>query len=458
MRISELDRRKIAIWGYGREGRAALAALRWRLPGQKITIFCNEQEAISLREQHDEGLDVREKVTSQELAEFDYIIKSPGISPYSSPAADAALAGAKFISGTSLWFSENPGAHTVCVTGTKGKSTTTALIAHLLRQAGERTVLAGNIGMPMLELLDVQPPPDAWAIELSSFQTREAIRPNVAVVLNLFPEHLDWHGSEARYYEDKLALITQANPQIAIVNGADPRLKNLRLPGGKLLWFNTPEGWHVHDHWIMRGGRSVVDAKLLPLPGRHNWQNLCAALAAVEALGLDACELAASITSFKALPHRLQMLGQKDGIEFVNDSISTTPHATLAALDCYKSNKLALLVGGYDRGLEWGVFADRMALDPPAVVVTMGQNGPRIYDLIKPLSIGGRFVLLEAEKLEQAVRVAIDALDHKGLVMLSPGAPSFPRYTDYTERGRHFAQAAGFDPNIISKIPGLGLA
>lgn len=461
MRISELDGKRVAIWGYGREGRAALAALRWRLPGRALTVFCKDEEVAELRAQEDPTLAIRTDADAASLSSFDVIIKSPGISAYASPKVDAELNGVRFTSGTALWFAENAGAHCVCVTGTKGKSTVSALIAFLLRAAGERTALAGNIGLPLLELLDVQPPPDAWVIELSSYQAGDAVRPEVAVVLNLFPEHLDWHGSEARYYADKLKLVTDARPGVALLNGADARLRDvgaaLAARGQRVQWFNTDEGWHVRDRWIMRGGRAVIDVKFLPLPGRHNWVNLCAALAAAEALGLDPLPLVERVVEFVPLPHRLQRIGEKDGLVYVNDSISTTPMASIAALDWYAGKNTAVLVGGYDRGLDWGVFAERVAADAPAAVITLGQNGPAIFERLKAIASAAKFVLRESNSMEEAVRFAQEALGARGTVLLSPGAPSFPRYRDYAERGKHFAQAAGFDPERISTIQGLGV-
>ena len=459
MKISELEGKRIAIWGYGREGRAALAALRWRLPRQAITVFCSDAEAPAIAAMEDPGLTVETEVNGEKLSAFEIVIKSPGISPYRSPAVDAELSGTRFIGGTTLWFGENPHERTICVTGTKGKSTVTALIAHLLRSAGRRTALAGNIGMPLLELLDVEPKPEFWCIELSSFQTREAITPEVAVVLNFFPEHLDWHGTEERYFRDKVALIESGRPRHAVLNAADPRLAALDVPEHtRVIWFNQPDGWHLRDGDLYRGSRLVLDTRTLPLPGRHNRLNLCAALAAIDALGIDASALAANAWSFRPLPHRLQLLGSRDGIEFVNDSISTTPHATLAALDCHKGRKIALLVGGYDRGVDWGVFADRMVTDPPKVVITMGQNGPRIFEQLKPIAPNAHFRLAEAREMEDALRFARELLENEGVILLSPGAPSFFRYKDYVERGRHFAKAAGFDPEQISTIPGLGVS
>jgi UDP-N-acetylmuramoylalanine--D-glutamate ligase len=256
-----------------------------------------------------------------------------------------------------------------------------------------------------------------------------------------------------------MALVTHGRPRVAVLNAAEAKLGALEIPPGTAMsWFNHGDGWHVRDAELYRGPQFVMDVRNLPLPGRHNRLNLCAALAAIEALGLDAMALAPAASSFKPLPHRLQSLGSRDGIEFIDDSISTTPHASLAALDCHRGRRVAILVGGYDRGLDWGVFAERMQSEPPAVVVTMGQNGPRIHEKIRQIVGNSRFVLEEAGEMEDAIRICRQLLENNGLILLSPGAPSFPRYKDYAERGRHFAKVAGFDPKASSMIPGLGVA
>jgi UDP-N-acetylmuramoylalanine--D-glutamate ligase len=201
-----------------------------------------------------------------------------------------------------------------------------------------------------------------------------------------------------------------------------------------------------------------MDGSTLPLPGRHNRGNLCAVLTAIEALGIDATALAPHASSFRPLPHRLQVLGERDGIAWVNDSISTTPHATLAALECFRGRRVAVLVGGHDRGVEWQAFADAMRTQAPVAIVTMGQNGPRIRALLAPVAAQAGFALSEAADLADAVGQARAALGGEGVVLLSPGAPSFGAYKDYVARGRHFAELAGFDPAAISAIPGLGVA
>ncbi|NZA26438.1 UDP-N-acetylmuramoyl-L-alanine--D-glutamate ligase [Luteimonas sp. SJ-92] len=465
MRISELDGSRVALWGWGREGQAAWRALRNRESAHgasmPLTLFCRPDEAEQVRALGDAYLTVETEARAARLSAFDVVIKSPGISPYSTEAQAAAAGGTRFVGGTALWFAERADARTLCVTGTKGKSTTSALTAHLLRAGGLRTALAGNIGLPMLELLGAQA--EAWVIELSSYQTRDVaaagVPPHVAVVTNVHPEHLDWHGGETRYVEDKLALLTQARPRIAVLDALDARLAALELPHSEVRWFNRPDGWHLRGEVLHRGEAAVLDTAVLPLPGAHNRRNLCAALAAIDALGVDAAPLAAHAAGFVPLPHRLQTLGDRDGLVWVNDSISTTPQAAIAALDAFAASRVAILVGGHDRGLDWAAFAARMRAAAPRAVVTMGSSGPRIHAALAGIAAAGGFALRAATDLPAAVAAARDALGEAGgVVLLSPGAPSFGPYRDYTERGRHFAALAGFDPERITAIPGLGIA
>ncbi|QSX78346.1 UDP-N-acetylmuramoyl-L-alanine--D-glutamate ligase [Agrilutibacter solisilvae] len=472
MRISQLEAIAaqgggIALWGWGREGRAAYEAIRSRLPALPLTLLCSADEADQARALGDAHLRVETQVTATVLSAYAVIVKSPGISPYGDEAVAAAAQGTRFIGGTALWFAEraDPGGtarNTICVTGTKGKSTTTALLAHLLRAGGHVTGLVGNIGLPLLEVLDPPVEPEFWAVELSSYQTGDVAasgtQPHVAVALNIFPEHLDWHGSHERYIADKLTLLTQAAPHVAVLNAADPILSTLSLPGSSVHWFNEPRGWHLREDALYRGDAFVMDTLGLPLPGRHNRSNLCAVLAALEALGLDAVALAPHAASFRPLPNRLQTLGTRDGVTFVNDSISTTPYASLAALDVFRGRRVALLVGGHDRGLPWEEFAAEMRAWAPAAIITMGQNGPRIHDLLRPVAGEAGFSLLAARDLAEAMALGIAALDGEGVLLLSPGAPSFGAYRDYVARGRDFARLAGYDPDSISAIPGLGIA
>ncbi len=466
MRISQLEGQRVAIWGWGRESRAAHVAFRSRLPRQLLTVLCATGEVDAVNALADPLLQISTQTDGDVLASFDVVIKSPGISPYRPEVEQAIASGTRFVGGTELWFSENPDARTICVTGTKGKSTTSALIAHLLRAGGHRVALAGNIGMPLLELLapsqSLLPQSELiWVIELSSYQTRDVAasgaRPSVAVGLNVYPEHLDWHGSQAQYIADKLALFNDANPRVAVLNALDPTLAALELPDWQSQQFNVEHGWHLHEGFICHDNKRVLEASAVPLPGRHNLWNLCAALAAIDALGIDAHALVGHAINFMPLPHRLQTLGERDGIAYINDSISTTPHASIAALDCHADETVAILVGGFDRGVDWTLFVDHLREHPVHSVITMGQNGPRIHAALHSLADAGLLQLRSATSMADAVQQACAELPHGGIVLLSPGAPSFGAYADYAERGRDFAACAGFDPDAISRIQGLGI-
>jgi len=516
---------RIALWGWGREGRAAYRALRayplshlWeRVPRRggrgafapiPLTLFCTETEASDARTLNDLALRIATNPSAARLSAFDLVIKSPGISPYRPEALEAAARGTRFIGGTAVWFATRPDARTICVTGSKGKSTTTALLAHLLRAAGHRTALAGNIGLPLLELVDADA--EYWAIELSSYQTRDValsgVRPEIAILTNLFPEHLDWHGDESRYIADKLALLHDAKPHIAILNAADPHLSTLHLPDSQIILFGDQAGWHLRDEWIYRADTRILDTTSLPLPGLHNRLNLCAVLTAIDALspspihgrGDEEAALASHwlapfpnarrasqgrtgeresrkpitptqskqfwgqlpnhLATFTPLPHRLQPLGTRDNILWINDSISTTPHATLAALEVYKGQRIALILGGFDRGLDWTHFAETIQHHPPHSIILLGQTTPRLKALLEPLAANLLFHLYTAKNLPEAITQARTTLGQAGgVILLSPGAPSFDTHRDYTARGQHFAELAGFAPATISGVQGAGI-
>jgi UDP-N-acetylmuramoylalanine--D-glutamate ligase len=449
MKLADLEHARVAVWGYGREGRAALAVLRKRFPDKPLVLFCSEDEKAQVAVDANLRL-VPGPVDAPSLSAFDVVIKSPGISPYKSPVPEAQAAGVRFTSGTALWFAENPQARVIGVTGTKGKSTTSAMIAHVARALRVRTALAGNIGLPLLELLDGEAP--LWVVELSSFQTGEAGPLDVGVITNLYEEHLDWHGTRERYFSDKLKLVDAARTLVVDAGQAELLARTAAHP--RRVLFGDNAGWHVRDAAIWCGRERVLPLSAIPLPGEHNAMNACAALAALDAMGFDAIAAAKYIAKFKPLPHRLQKLGARDGVEYVNDSISTTPHATIEALRSLQGRALTVMVGGFDRGVDWSPFADYVAKQPPHAIVTMGANGTRIGESLH----AAQFDVVQATTLAEAVQRAKASTPDDGVILLSPGAPSFDQFRDYAERGREFARLAGFDPGDIAQIEGLGIA
>lgn len=452
LRISDLADRHVAVWGYGREGRAALAALHTRLPQLTSTLLCTTAEADAARTANPDLTVVAGEPDADTLAAFEIVIKSPGISAHRPEIISAATRGTRFTSGTALWFAERADARVVAVTGTKGKSTTSALLAHLARSLGVRTALAGNIGMPLLELLDA----DAalWVVELSSFQTGDAAAPELGVITCLYEEHLDWHGSRECYVVDKLRLAATA--RTLLVNAEQPELLRLTAAHPQRHLFAGGDGWHVDDAVIRHHAEPVWPLRDLPLPGRHNALNACAALAALELLGFDARAAAPALARFRALPHRLQRLGERDGLHWINDSIATTPQATLAALDSLAGSAVTVIVGGHERGLDWSAFVERCRTAPPQAVICQGANGPRIAAVLDAAGIGARCE--RVVDLAAAVAAARALTPAGGVVLLSSGAPSFDQFHDYAERGRAFATLAGFDAGAITGITGLGIA
>jgi len=453
MRFAELEHADVAVWGYGREGRSVLAALRRRFPEKPLTLYCSEDEAATVLSQGGASLHViSDAPEANTLSAHDIVIKSPGISAYKPEILAAREHGTRFTSGTALWFGDNPDARVVAVTGTKGKSTTTALIAHCARALGVRTALAGNIGLPLPDL-DGQHA-DLWAIELSSFQTGEAGPLELGVVVSLAEEHLDWHGTRERYVADKLKLADVS--RTLLVDAETPLLMERTAAHPRRRTFGDSAGWHAAEKWIMRDGERVFDIASLPLHGAHNAHNACAALAAIELLGFDARAAAASLAAFKPLPHRLTSLGVRDGIEWIDDSISTTPDAALAALESLHGRAVTLILGGHDRGLDWNGFARALQAEPSSPIIVQGAAAPRIARTLR--DAGAAHPVEETADLAAAVAQAKKTTPRGGVVLLSPGAPSFDQFRNYAERGRAFAQLAGFDGDAIGEITGLGIA
>ena len=451
MHFAGLAARRVAIWGFGREGRAVIAALRARQPQLVLSLLCSPAEVAAAR-----AFDAALQVIAGEpdaatLSQFDVVVKSPGISAYTPALLAAQAQGTQFTSGTALWFAEHTQARVIAVTGTKGKSTTSAMLAHLARALGVRTALAGNIGLPLLELLDQ--PADLWVIELSSFQTGEAGPLELGVITSLYEEHLDWHGSRERYVSDKLKLADVS--QQLLVNALQPVLLERTQAHPRRRLFGQPEGWHVGEGFIRRGTQPVFPIAQLAAPGLHNALNACAALAALADIGMDALAAAPALASFRPLPHRLQPLGEHDGFHWINDSISTTPLATLAALQSLHGRAVTVLVGGHDRGLDWTPFVDAMRAAPPNAIVCMGANGSRIEAALRTAAVACSLVCVA--DLASAITEARASTPQGGVILLSPGAPSFDQFKDYAERGRRFAELAGFDGAAMTGIGGLGI-
>lgn len=460
MRLSELENSNLAILGMGREGQAVWRQLRRRYPLKPLHMFSEAALDEALRQQLNPAIDLVHigPFNVSRLNQFDLLVRSAGISIYRDELRRLRAQGVQFTSASSLWFAENPEAKTICITGTLGKSTTAKLTAHLLKHAGVKVCLAGNIGRPMLDCEGEEA--DWWVIELSSYQLSDLeAKPDIVVLLNVSEEHLDWHRGIENYIADKLRLVELPSGGRVIANFSDKVLRENLKGRPDTIWFNKPGSWQAGSSGVFRqpgvqseqqdfdsGGSSINQGQIVApdsLPGEHSMQNLAAALTIVDVLGLDIPRLDKALSSFSGLPHRLQYVGEKNGIRYINDSISTTPVSVAAAIRTTGNKGLVLLLGGMDRGLDWSGFANDLDEQTPFAIITLPDNGQRIFDCLKDAGVEPEGGLHAVAGLEEAVGLAERLVPEKGCILLSPGAPSFPHFRNYEDRGEQFKRYSG---------------
>ena len=352
------------------------------------------------------------------LADVDVVYASPGVPWDSQLLNDARRLGIKVSSEIDLFLRLCPGT-VVGITGTNGKTTTTALTGAVLA-AGERPVLVGgNIGDTVLDRLDEVTPRHWVVLELSSFQLESVEKPHlhVGVILNITPDHLDRHGTFERYVDLKARAIEFAGADdFAVLNGRDPAVRALASrTRGHVVWFD--------EH------RPVPP---MPLPGRHNLENALAAAAVGRIAGLSDDAIDGAIRSFKGVEHRLELVGEWDGVHWYNDSKATNPDASRVALSAFPKMPLVLIAGGYGSGFELGPWVADVLRNADAVVL-MGASAEL---LAKELADHPNVV--RAANLEEAVELAAARARPGGVVLLSPAYKSFDMFKDYEERGHRF--------------------
>jgi UDP-N-acetylmuramoylalanine--D-glutamate ligase len=428
---SALADASVGVWGLGVEGQASVR----RLDALGVSPVLVDDAPGSV------ALDGRAVLSTEPdglraLRQCDVVVKSPGISRYRPEVTQLMEAGVAICGGLGLFMAEVDPARVACITGTKGKSTTTAIAVHLLRGLGYAARAGGNIGRPPWDPSE-EADPQYWIVETSSFQVPDlAVAPHVVAVTSLSPDHLDWHGTVERYYADKLSLCTKPGVTLAVADGSDERL---RAQTGQM-------GPHVR--WVDREQveRDRAWSSALGLAGPHNARNASIARAVLVGMGIaeaaDEESLSRAAAGFDALPSRFRSLGRSGGVEFVDDGLSTNVLPAQAALAAFADRPVALLVGGHDRGVDYAPLAETLAArTAPTLVVTMPDNGPRIGDAVRAIA-DERVDVVDAADLEAAVAAAVDWAAADGVVLLSPAAPSFGRYGDYRERSAAFAAAA----------------
>jgi len=379
-----------------------------------------------------------------EPGKYTLVVVSPGV-PLTTPPVERARALKIPVLGELELAFRFARAPIVASTGTNGKTTTTALVGEIFQKAGWRTLMAGNIGKPLVE--EVERPYDVIVLEVSSFQleTAEEFRPRVGAVLNITPDHLDRHLTMENYTRVKARLFAnQEGQDFAVLNYDDPRTKNLApLCPGKVLYFSRlqelPAGACVFDGWITFLGEGrrdpVLPVKELKIPGAHNLENALAAVACSRALGVAPETVAHVLRTFPGVAHRLEFVAEIDGVRYINDSKGTNPDASSKALQAY-AEPIVLIAGGRNKGSDFTRFV-RLIKEKARALVLLGESAGEIESVARR---EGVLNILRAGGLEEAVHLAKNAARPGDVVLLSPGCASWDMFKNYEERGELFKQ------------------
>jgi UDP-N-acetylmuramoylalanine--D-glutamate ligase len=440
---------RIAVIGYGKQGQAAVEY--WGKDND-VTV-CDQNEHLELPDGVEAQLGPG---YLDDLDRFHLIVRSPVIHPRDIAEANGERILKKVTTVTEEFFRVCP-ANIIGVTGTKGKGTTSSLIAKILEAGGHRVHLGGNIGIAPLEMLKWNIKPTDWVVlELANFQLIDlGVSPTIAVCLMVAPEHLDWHKDMAEYVGSKQNLFRHQGPDdLTIFN----RLSDFSgevaevSPALKISYEVPPlhkepeekNGAYVLGDDIYMDDERVCGVSEVNLLGRHNLENVCAAIAATwELIDHNPKAVSKALSTFVGLPHRLEFVRELDGIKYYNDSFAATPQASVAAMHAIPGPKV-VIAGGYDRGLDLSVFAEG-ATSPDAQVQHMlliGQTAPKIAEALTKANFSA-FTILGATDMKTIINTARETASSGQAVVLSPGCASFDMFKNFEDRGLQFK--AGVD-------------
>ncbi len=414
----------VLLYGAGKEAISTRAFLKARQPDLKVFVTVDSGTADIDETEQIPVADLPGAIRAQR---FGLIVKSPGVSRYKPVFQLAASAGIPVTSNLNLWGAAyRHGRTVIAITGTKGKSTTATLTHLMLARSGIDAGLAGNVGLAPLDIADRHA---LVVFELSSYQTADMnVLPDIAAVTNLYPEHVDWHGSVERYYADKLHLVDREG-SFAVALG--PAAKSNALVAKavrdhrRLLRDLTPDEELAVENAAARSR----------LRGAHNLDNARLAAQIALAAGGTMDGVLQGIAAFRPLPHRLEehVFG---GISVVNDSISTTPEATKAALAAYPGRHIALIAGGHERQQDYAELAGLLSQRGVTVLATLPVTGERLAAATR--ANAPDVEIIEAPDLDTALSALAERRARFDTLILSPGAPSYNQFRNFEERGNRF--------------------
>ena len=417
-----LNGKRILIAGFGREGKSTLRFLQRYMPNAIISIADRNESAFQDVDKERYSLYFGDDYLKAS-SDYDVVIKTPGIS-----VKDVDIDFSKITSQTDL-FLEAYHNQVIGITGTKGKSTTSTLIYHLLKESGNEVILAGNIGIPILDCVDDINERTIVVYELSAHQLQFINKsPHVGILLNVFEEHLDHFGTFEKYKEAKINVLRyMSDGDVAVVNNDLYQAVSSQLSAVSVDFENAD--FEDYD----------INWDEIPLWGEHNRRNVKAALCACKSYGLSLECLIPHLYTFKSLEHRQEYVGIFKGVKFYNDSISTIPQATIAALKTIK-NVNFLLLGGFDRGIDYEPLVTYLKENALPYILITGQAGQTIKGKLVAAEYKGN--MLEYTDMQSAFEIIRELAKSGDVCLLSPAAASYDRYKNFEERGRVFKDLA----------------
>lgn len=455
----DLKGKRVLVIGIARQGKALA---QW-LPTQGAQVTLSDsRDAGALADDLLDllGYDVRYALGGHPielLNEMDILCISGGV-PLEIPIVQAALQRGIRVTNDAVLFLERCPAMVIGITGSAGKTTTTTLIGKMAEADGRKTWIGGNIGNVLIEHLGEIGENDVVVMELSSFQLEISdVSPDIALVLNITPNHLDRHKTMQNYAAAKAHIFThQAGDDVVIFNADDPILNAFtELVPANVGHFSASRmvtnGAFLLGRRLAVVGESspsgmarvVCERHEIPLRGDHNVMNVLAACAAAGAAGISVEAMRKAILEFRGVEHRLELVDTLEGVQWVNDSIATAPERVVAALRSFEE-PVILLLGGRDKNLPWQELAG-LTVERCKAVICFGEYGASIAEIVnyarRGTSLGGRLQKVEVvSSLPDAVRVAARTAKRGDVVLLSPGCTSYDAYKDFAERGEHFRQ------------------
>jgi UDP-N-acetylmuramoylalanine--D-glutamate ligase len=425
--------RRVTVMGLGRFG-GGIGAVRFLAERGAAVTLTDRKPAGELAESLGKIADLPLRAVrlgehrEEDFTSADLVVASAAIRPDHPCLAAARERGAAVTTEVGLFWRHCPG-RIIGVTGSAGKSTTAALIHHLLQSSGKRCWLGGNIGGSLLQSIDEMQPADRVTLELSSFQLQyldlERRSPEIAVVTGFAPNHLDWHLSLEEYRRAKQTILRWQRPgDAAVLDRSDPDVATWPTSAG------------VFEAAAMDSDRPLGR---FPLPGPHNRRNAELAMRAALAAGATPEKIAEGLATFRGLPHRMEFVGEFGGRRFYNDSKATTPESAVAALQSF-TQPVILLAGGSDKGVDLQAFAEEIARRAKGVAL-MGETGPRLERLVRAAG-AGRGAVHVACDFAEAIEWCVARSEAGDVVLLSPGCASFGWFRDYEERGERFRMLA----------------